>query len=74
MCKYVCINMLFYTYTLLIDVYDIVLYVILYYKYNKVITVYVVLVYVIRVMSTYSWCKKNPIPFNWYEGKLLVYL
>ena len=54
MCKYVCINMLFYTYTLLIDVYDIVLYVILYYKYNKVITVYVVLVYVIRVMVTLS--------------------
>ena len=52
--------MLFYTYTLLIDVYDIVIYVILYYKYNKVITVYVVLVYVIRVMSTISLAQKKP--------------
>ena len=52
--------MLFYPYMILIDVYDIVLYVILYYKYNKVITVYVVLVYVIRVMSTISLAQKKP--------------
>ena len=52
--------MLFYPYMILIDVYDIVLYVILYYKYNKVITVYVVLVYVIRVMDTYGLCQKKP--------------
>ena len=64
MCKYVCINMLFYPYMILIDVYDIVLYVILYYKYNKVITVYVVLVYVIRVMDTISLAQKKPLSMS----------
>ena len=56
--------MLFYPYMILIDVYDIVLYVILYYKYNKVITVYVVLVYVIRVMDTISLAQKKPLSMS----------
>ena len=61
MCKYVCINMLFYPYMILIDVWYIVIYVILYYKYNKVITVYIVLVSVIRVMVTICVAQKKPL-------------